>query len=308
MNGFRSIALAISLIVVISGAAWGWFTWRTVDSRQAHQWLTFANQASQHVTYEASGSTTWQGTTATFSLSQGRQGRYLMQLTDNSGQITMLGDDGHYTWHQTAAKTIRIAKTSATAEFSGARSWILGKGTVAGRRSVRLRVQSGQLRKELSIDRETGVTLAMVTLTGGREIGRMRLERIAYQPVTVPSCPQHAETEMPLVSRQQLTALLGGAQPVEPAWLPKGMTARGSFREWCDCCQQDMVVLRYSDGVRAVTLFEVLGDHQCMMSAGCHMAPEGSELISNRRVGSITVIAVGDLDNKTLTKVMQSLR
>jgi negative regulator of sigma E activity len=178
---------------------------------------------------------------------------------------------------------------------------------VAGRSSVILRVQRGNLSKELSIDRETGVVLRMVTTDHRREVSRMVIQHITYEPVTVTPCPPDAETAMKPVSHPEVSTILG-RQAVEPRWLPDGMTARGTFREWCNCCQQEMVVLRYADGVRTLTLFEGAGHHQCAMAAGCHMASSGSAYVEARRVGRVTVTAVGDVDRETLANILRSLQ
>lgn len=307
MRRLHGAVIIIGVAALIVGALWGWQTWRRVDGRTANQWLAFTHQATQNVSYEASGQTTWHGTPASFTLAQADQGRYLMRVTDAKGQACLLGDDGESTWYQAKGKTIRTASASPTPVPTHARCRILGTATIAGRPSVTLRVQSGDVRKDLSIDRETGVTLAMMTANRQREVSRMTIERIAYQPVAVARCPMHAKATMQAMSRDESAALLG-TRPVEAGWLPTGMTLRGVFRQWCTCCQQETAVLRYSDGVRSVTLFEMPGGYMCGLESGCRMAPTSGELIDSRRMGNITVVAVGNVDRKTLTKVIEHLR
>ncbi|MHB0935665.1 MAG: hypothetical protein ACYDCO_07495 [Armatimonadota bacterium] len=307
MTRFRYALISVLLLAAAAGVTWAWLSWRTVDGRNASAWLAFTHQASQRVSYRANGHTTWQGTPATFSLTQGEQGRYVMRVTDARGQLCTLGHDGRFTWYQANAHTVRTAKTEAAPMPSHVRSRIVGTSTVAGRPSVTLRVRSGNLSKALSIDRETGVVLRMVTTDHQREVSRMDVQHITYEPVTVTPCPSDADTAMKPVTHPEVSTILG-RQAVEPHWLPDGMTARGTFREWCNCCQTEMAVLRYADGVRTLTLFEGAGHHQCAMAEGCHMAPSGSAYIETRRVGQVTVTAVGDVDRETLAKVVRSLQ
>lgn len=306
MNRRAGIIVGVLLGVIAAAGWWGWSHTRTVDGRNAAAWLALARTAAQTVAYRAEGQTTAQGKQAAFTLNQGAGGRYTMQV-EGPGCACSMGHDGQYAWYRAGGQEKRVASAPTSTLPDAANARILGTGSVAGQPVVRLRVRSGQVMKDVSLDRRTGVVLAMETREGWRTVSRMHVTRIAYQEVTVAASPAEAQIAIRPATRAELTKLLG-APPVIPAWLPRGLTARGSYRTWCDCCKTELAALRYGDGVRSLTLFQAGGAHHCAMAGGCRMAPTGCDLVQSRRVNNLTVIAVGNLDQSALAKVLSSLR
>jgi negative regulator of sigma E activity len=250
------------------------------------------------------------GTPATFTLDQGKQGQFEMTVVDAHGRRCLLGDDGRYSWYRTGSKTVRTAAGSNALPLPvKANSKILGIGTQAGRRVVRLLVQNGDVAKEISIDRNTGALLAMTTRERRRVVSRMQFHHIVYQKdVPIGVCTKSAGLTTIHTATQAEVAQLLKAQPVVPTWLPESMKSQGMYREQCQCCRQEMAVLRYSDGLRSLTLFELPGEHTCMMTQGCQMAPAQDDLLDSRRIGNISIITVSDLDRVTLQHVLATLR
>ncbi len=299
----RRLLLLVLVLAVAAGGAWAWLHGRTVDGRSAPQWLALAQRAGQTVAYRATGRTTYQGQSAAFTLTQGPRGRYIMQI-EGAGCRCEMGNDGQYAWYRTDTKTVRTASVPAPA-LPAPNGRILGTGTVAGQPAVQLRVRSGQTVKDISLDRQTGVVLAMTTREDRRTVSRMTVEQIAYRDVAVAESPGGSATLEP-ASAADLQQLLG--TPVQASWLPRGMTERGRFTSWCDCCKGEIGVIRYSDGVRSLTLFQSAAPSMCAMGEGCRMAPSGSALIDSRRIGNLTVIAVGNVERATLQRVLAGLK
>lgn len=300
--------IGIGLLLALAATAfviWEAEGTRRIDGRTAHGWLLLAEHARQSVPYQAEGRTVAQGTTARFELQQGKQGRYAMQVTDAKGKHCTLGFDGAQVWYATGARTVSAPGNDTAHLPESADVHLLGTDTIAARPAVRLSLRSGDVRKELALDRKTGVVLAMASYDGKREISRMQLDNIIYRAVEVPSRPADAADVRPATLRQMRERI--GHAPLQPTWLPEAFTARGMYVDSCSCCQTAMAVLHYSDSLRAVTLFEFVGDHACAMSEGCRMAPRSGELVESRRVGKFTVIAVGNIDRRTLDRLLDSL-
>ncbi len=134
----------------------------------------------------------------------------------------------------------------------------------------------------------------------------MEITNINYKDVELGN-----NKEMPTVVRSatagEIRNLLG-RNALHPDWLPNGMKLRGEYLDWCDCCQRNMAVTSYSDGMSGVTLFQMSGTHHCAMASGCHMAPSNQALIETRIVEKTTIVAVTDIDKKSFTKMLDSLK
>ncbi|HEY3416030.1 MAG TPA: hypothetical protein VGM23_04005, partial [Armatimonadota bacterium] len=280
----RRLPLILFLALALFGAAlWQFGILRWVDGLTAGEWVIMARRAATSITYHAEGTSVTGGMQAGFTLDQGRQGCYLMRLTDARGRRCSLGCDGTQTWYQTGQKSGQAPSTETAVIPAHGFARILGTATVAGRATVRVLLQDGQTRKALSIDRETGVILAMTTIFRHREISRMRLDTIDYRRnIVIPRCQIASPTGLRAVTPEALSKLLGRSI-IRPRWLPDGFKPRGTYLTTCDCCQGPLAVIRYADGMNALTLFEMHG-MTCDMGDGCKIAPTGSALVATRRV------------------------
>lgn len=301
--------LGIMLVLAALFALGVWVLWapRRVDGHTAAQWLTMVEAASRSASYQAVGTSTTGGHSARFVLAQGRAGCYTLRTTDAAGQCCTLGYDGQCLWYandQHAAQV--VAGQPAATRPTRAASRILGTGRRAGRPVVLLSVQSGMTRKVMAVDRQTGVILAMTTEMARRSVSEMRVDAICYQPVTVPRCAVSSAEAMEVATPARARAVLG-RDALRPCWLPAGMAVVGSYLAPCCCNPHGMIIVRYSDGVSTLTLFQTKGC-QCAMGTGCLQAPTEHALVESRTFGDIRVTAVGSLDAGTLQKVMASLR
>lgn len=303
------IGLGVILLALLVGTgSWGYGLLRQVDGRSPAQWLAYAAQASQQVAYHAEGHSITNGKTTHFNLTQGTDGRYLMTTRDSQGRSCSLGYDGNQLWYSSGNKQEKLA----VAQYAGApmpkQARILGTATIAGRPVVQLAVSNGSQRKILAIDRKTGVVLA-VTTRGQRHIeSEMRIDRVEYRPVVVPACAMPCATLAKTVDRVTLAKKLGG-RVLEPHWMPKGYALTEMLLEPCNECGQPMGVLRYSDGISALTLFE-MSQHEkmCGMGEGCCQTREEHTLVASKTIGNYAVTAVGSVDVNTLRKVLDHLR
>lgn len=301
----RMVIVLISVAVLVLGGM-TWLTYRTVEGRTAASWLAFAQRASREVTYLASGQTATGKMRADFVLQQGTGGRYHMQVTGADGMQCELGDDGERVWARNANGVTTVPRTKAASLPQ--RGWLVRTGQTAGQPSVTVRTQRGHVQKLVTIDRETGVILGLTTLAASRAVSRMQVTRIAYAGVApIPPCPIATRKAMQATTVADLQRHVA-LTPVEPQWLPQGMRLCGRYLDWCDCCRREMAVLRYSDGVRSLTLFEANAMTMCAMGKGCHMAAGGNSLVEMRTHGRVTIIAVGDLEPGVMKRVLNSLK
>lgn len=303
----RLILLLVAILAVFGTALWQFGILRWVDGLTASEWVIMARRAANSITYYAEGTSVTNGMHASFTLEQGRQGCYLMTTTDSQGRRCSLGCDGTQTWYQTDKTSGQAPSTDTAMLPVHGVARILGTETVAKRATVRIEIMDGQTSKILSVDRETGVILAMITRFRGRETGRMQLNTIDYRrQIAIPRCKVSSPTGLRAVSMEELSRALG-RNVILPHWLPNGFKSQGTFLTTCNCCKGPLAALRYSDGMNALTLFEMNG-MTCDMGDGCKMAPSGSALVASRRVGSLHITAVGDLEESTLQKVLKSLK
>ena len=302
------IGLGITLLLLVGVSLWGYGYVRRVDGRSPAQWLAYADQASQQIAYHAEGQSITNGTCARFMLDQGTDGHYVLTTRDAQGRLCSLGYDGSHVWYSTGAKQEKITVSRAQDTPVPERARILGTATLAGRPVVRLSVTNGRLQKTMAIDRETGIVLAMATSVRRHLQSEMRVDRVEYRPVAVQPCTMECATRAKAVDRATLAAQLGG-KIVEPHWLPDGFMLTDTLLEPCGECGQPMGVLRYSDGMSAITLFE-MSRHamMCDMGEGCRQTGSAHALVANTNVGAIAVTVVGTVDATTLQKIMDHLR
>ena len=211
-------------------------------------------------------------------------------------------------WVETKNKRTRIESAAMTTLPAGLPARMIGTAAIANRPAVCLLVTRDEMAKEVAIDRKTGVILRMITRQGKDEVSRMVVEEIAYGPVTLKNGDARAVSTIKSATPQKDISVPARQTEVRPRWLPAGMAPRSADRTWCDCCRIEMVVVRYSDGLRSLSLFEMGGAHHCAMNEGCAMAPAAGALVESRQVGTITVVAVGDLSARQFARMMDSLR
>lgn len=299
--------LLVAAIVIIGAACWFIAGHARVDGRSAAGWLEFARRENRAVAYHAEGQTRTDGQQARFILDQGNDGRYSMRVTGPGQQQCTLGYDGRQLWYTTGSQTEKRADTDGPIPPVNAKARILGTGAVAGRPVVRLSVKSGNSRKTISIDRQTGVILAMTTMFRRQVVSEMTVEQVTFGPVRVMSCSGQQASAIESATPAQLTQMLGGTL-LHPGWLPAGFAPTGTFTSSCNCCAREVAVLRYSDGVRTLTLFEMRSRMMCAMGKGCQMAPTGNALVAARCIGELSVTTVGNLDAGTLQRVVDNLK
>ena len=300
------LMLLIAVAVAIAAVGWHWTENRRVDRLSGREWLAKTERAAQTVSYHAEGRTTVEGKQATFTVDQDTGGRYSMQIIDANGHHCSMGYDGKRAWYSAEDKheaTVPGARQPATA-LDGR---VTGTSTVAGRPAVLLSVRSRSVKKLVAVDRDTGVILSMRTLFGDKRVSEMAIEKIEYRAVEPVKAAQNAEPVLRAATPQQLAKLLG--RPVlQPHYVPHGMKLKGTYQDRCPCCGTDMAVLRYTDGLATLTLFEMRSKMMCAMEGGCHMAPGANALFESRIIGDLTVAAVGTVSAKELDRVLDRLK
>lgn len=308
MKGWKGISIGIVILLLVVAGMWGYGYIRRVDSRTPAQWLAYADHANQSVAYHARGYSVTNKVHATFSLDQSTDGRYNMTTRDTKGHVCSLGYDGSHVWYTagTTQEKMTVAASKETPVPDHAK--IVGLGIIAGRKVVRLAVTNRQIEKSLAIDRSTGVVLSMSTRVQGKPVSAMVIEQIAYRPVAISSCSMACCARAQSINRTALEKQLGG-KVAEPQWLPTGYVLTDMLLEPCGECKMPMGVLRYSDGIGAVTLFEMSQhDMMCSMGAQCHPAATNHTLVDSKTIGTLSVTAVGTMDARTLQQIMKSLR
>lgn len=308
MKSWGRVALAFFILLLIGAGIWGFSYIRRVDGRSPGQWLAFAEQASSMVAYHAKGRSLANNTRATFILDQSTAGRYVMNTRDTQGNLCSLGYDGSQVWYSTETKKEKMAVAAKMAIPVPERAKIVGLGTVAGRAVVRLAIASGHLQKSLAIDRRTGVLLSMTTRMQGHPVSEMLIDSISYQPIDISPCTEECSMRAQSTDRTTLERHLG-EKIVEPRWLPDGYTLSDMLLKRCDECEKPMAVLRYADGVGAVTLFE-MPQHEmtCTMCTTCRPAATAQTLVASKTVGAFIVTAAGTMDMRTLQRVLDSVQ
>jgi len=308
MTTRRMVAVSLGLLLLVGGATlWMCTHYQQVDGRTSTAWLAYAQQSARTVAYHAEGHTVSAGKSVHFTLDQDQKGRYLLHLDALGSHRCTLGDDGQKVWYQTGHTAQAAAIGSDAVPPVRVANYLVGLNTIAGAPAVAIAVHGGQTDKLIRLDRHTGVVLAMTTWFRHRVISDMTIDTIDYHPTTVAACPALPAALHP-IDTARMTALLG-APPLRPRFLPRSFVAAGAFEDTCPCCGSKMVVLRYSNGLNALTLFEMRGGHTgcCACGPGCHVATDKNALVETRSVRDYTVIAVGSLDARAMGRVLGSL-
>jgi len=303
---FSLLVLLIVAAVALAAAGWQWTENRRVNGRSGSEWLAMTERAAQTVPYHAEGRTTVEGKQARFTVDQGTGGRYCMRIIDVKGHGCSLGYDGKRAWYSAEDKT-ESAAPGIRRPAMALHGRVTGTSTIAGRPAVLLAVRSGSLKKLIAVDRKTGVILSMRTLFGDKRVSEMVLDKIEYRAVEPGAQAPNAEIILQAATRQQLAKLL--AHPIlQPSRIPSGFKLEGTYKDRCPCCGTDMAVLRYTDDLATLTLFEMHSSMMCAMEGGCHMAPGENALVESRTFGDITIAAVGTLTAKELDHILDSLK
>lgn len=303
---FTLLMLLIAVAVALAAAGWHWSENRRVDGLSGREWLAKTEHAAQTVPYHAEGRTIVEGKQAKFTVDQDTGGRYCMKIVDADGRNCSMGYDGKRTWYAAEDKQ-ESAVSGAKQPTAVLHGRVTGASIVAGRPAVLLSVRSGSLKKLIAVDRKTGVILSMRTLFGDKPVSEMALDKIDYRAVEPVKGAKDAQAVLQAATPQQLSKLLGHAV-LQPNKAPRGMKLEGTYQDHCPCCGEDMAVLRYTDGLATLTLFEMRSGMMCAMEGGCHMAPGKNALVESRTIGDITVAAVGTLSAKELDRVLDSLK
>lgn len=311
MKQRRSVWIGAMLTaVLLAGVAlWGYGYLRRVDGRSPAQWLAYADFSSRTLSYHAEGHSWTAGLTSHFVLDQGRNGCYSMSTRDVRGQQCTLGFDGRQLWYTAGSKLGKIAVAPTPQSLNRQRrSRILGTAIMAGRPVVRLAVKSGAIRKTLAIDRATGIILAMTTQDDRQLQSTMVVDHIDYRDVAAHPCPCGCGMLAQHVDHAVLATQLGGTV-YTPHWLPAGMSLTDMLAEPCPECGQPMGVLRYSDGITAITIFEMAPNGMmCAMGNGCTQTADAHAIVAHATVNGYAITAVGTLDAATLNKVLASMQ
>jgi|GEM_PF-1665745 len=300
------LPLFFIVAAALAVAGWQWMQNRRVDGRNGSEWLGMVDKAAQTVSYHAEGKSTVDGKTASFTIDQGTGGRYCMRLVDGEGRGCSLGYDGERAWYaaEEKAETVNPGDRQAAIASHGR---VTGVTTIAGRPAVLLSVSSGTLRKQIGVDRNRGVILSMRTFFRSKQVSEMRIEKIEYLRTRPAEPAADSASILRAATPPQLEKLLG--RPIlRPTILPKGFRFEGSYRDHCPCCGTEMAVLRYTDGLATLTLFEMNHGMMCAMEGGCHMAPGENALVESRTIGNLTIAAVGTLTAKELDRILDSLK
>lgn len=302
------------MAAVFCGGFQLWRATRSVDGRNTAEWLKLADATSRSASYRAEGRTTANGHELTFTLEQGEGGRYSMLVNGTGGRECYLGKDGDQIWNRTGKQLTRAFPSGRPENPLRVTRRISGIGSTAGRKTVLLQVESGPVLRSLAIDRQTGIVLATSTSFQGKELNRMVIDRISFQAVSTPPCAglygaRCLGRDGPEVSEAlpgEIEQLLKRAALV-PRQLPKGFALRRTFLQWCDACLQEMAALRFSDGQRSFTLFEIPSPVTFDIKKGCVLLRDGTDLVESRKLGETTIVAVGNLERTVLTDALTSL-
>lgn len=302
-----SMAVVLGLALLIGAGVYGYRLLRRVDGRTAAGWLAFAERASRTVAYHAEGVVLTNGTRARYTLEQSTGGCFTMTTRDAGGRRSTFGYDGGKLWYATGTKSASINSSSSGSVPATTRGRILGTAVVASRPAVRLAVASGPVEKVLTLDRRTGVVLGMTTSIHHRVLSKTQVDSIDYRDVPVTKCAVCCPPTTHTASLPEITRALG-APVVQPGWLPPGFALSSTLLGKCDMCKHDMATLRYTDGISAITIFEMPASCGCSMGEGCYQAPAGSAIVENKVVGKMSVTIVGSVEEGTLKRILVGLR
>lgn len=311
--------------IVAVGAAWP--AREAAARRSAARWLMAARAADQRCDWYGLQQTQVQmaGRTLTsrVRLDHRAPGSTRREYLDGELAGCLVLQEGRQQWR--CDPRLGWALASAAPEdlpldLRGWRARLTRGQTVAGRRTVLVRLERRELRRELWLDRETGLLLRMRMRRAGQatdtwfsefSLGR-RAEEVDFTP---PVGPQRSLSEVHPGPTQ-----LVATPPREPTWLPRGYRRLpGEYRYHCPCgCGMVAAHLVYSDGLNQVSVFYLDPAHAgCALSDGC--CREGGAqvgcVLSAGAAGPLVarfgperlVVVMGDLPNADLARIAGSV-
>ncbi|MCC7493161.1 MAG: hypothetical protein IT204_12465 [Fimbriimonadaceae bacterium] len=322
MNGRRLIGLALAALLL----GGGWTAAQRRAQQQAERWLATAQRATQQTAHygrqrskvEVAG----HRQESQVDLDQRDDGRTRLayQSGDAAGTLVVSSGPKQWRWDPQLRRTVEgEALADPLSELPPGR-WRVGPGgLVAGRPTVLLRT-AGPPRRELWIDRASGVVLRTVTigpeLTTRTEFLSFSLGRragVSFEP------PQRDRWVLNEVLDLRACSRRCGFTVRPPRWLPGGLRLLGSSCYHCPCgCGMLAAQLRYSDGGRTVSVFQqdrrYIG---CVISAVCcEQGSAASSCIAQRHAGlplvarvdrQPVVVVLGDLPEATLARIADSV-
>ena len=258
---------------------------------------------------------------------------YRLEYLRGGQSLGGIASDGRHVWRvrpdgQSGPGCERMAAWDETALATiSARYWVLltGRGRVAGRPAYRITIlPRGAERplRELWVDAERALVLRarQFDLSTGARVVETWFTHVEYDALpTVPAVgagPPMPPAFSSLVTAERL-ARVAGFQPLAPTRLPGGFVLRGGLITDCPCgCEIRVVHLRYSDGVRGVSLFQrVDAPHQCVDEAVCcghtpqgRVQTGGGMRFLTLRRGGLEVTLVSDLSEEKLRQIGSALQ
>jgi negative regulator of sigma E activity len=300
----------ITVLLLLAGAV----IWRQVAAERAGAaWLTRAAAAERTLAYDAEGVTEAGGVRATFRLRQ-RDGGYTLTYTDPAHAGTVLtSTNGTVTLTATDMR-VQQAGTSAAPLTALLAQHYVATATRRHGTLVDLLVRRHRWSRPvlaLTINTATDIPVARTRYDAeGKVIQHTALTRLTVSG-TRTCCAEQSVPSLPAAEAQARFTWWA------PRWLPAGFALTGYRVTPCACgCGDQVLQATYSDGLRALAVFQSeMGDHGCGAGDACGAGQQGSCVGSRfadvhmvgRTVGARTIAVMGDLDDRTLTRVARSI-
>lgn len=337
----RRAVVAFALLVALAGV--GWAGWRVERNHAAVALVQRTHRASSQVCLVGLARTTiWvngrpvQGTSMVL---RDRGGRSRTHYLTGPSRGLLMGSTGEVLWQQEKnGAMVQFSRYGSTPTVQSTddilanyRPRLMGRGKVAERSTAVVGLferRTGALAKRLWIEHETGVILRQEAYDpAGYLLGRTEYQAVVFPeglearlflpPVRVQARVQTPPTTSRRVSPPRLAELVGFPLRT-PTYLPQGYRLQGHFAFECPChCGGHVAHIRYSDGLRALSIFE--GDpkhHNCALAdltrAGSVAAtvmpgPGQVQAVALTKQG-VAILVVGDLPKEELTRIIYSLR
>ena len=332
------ILLALAALVP-AAIALGLYS-NTSRSRLGAAIVNEASNRSQTACYSAATETqaVFCGRTVTSAARMLRCGQAMWRVEYLSAPATgiLTGSDGDIQWRLVPGRDVVIRSASTPDDprrlMENYRARHVGYEKVAGRpvHVVNLIDARGRLARRLFVDRERFVVLrSQVFDRRGRLVGETTIQQIHFLPQMPVNLFQIPSDYWPPVAQKQSprecavsTEALGkaaGFQVAIPRWLPESYTLKAACMLRCaHSCGCRVVHLRYSDGIRSLSVFETNKGHHA--SCPFNLEAQRGRTMSKHPVqyGPGTafadlektpfIIAFGDLPGDQLEKVVRSAR
>lgn len=331
--GRRALLLLglLAAILLLLGSASGFAdtAWRDVwDSETAGKRLSLQGQARTMILTEDGE----------------RHATALIRAANGKLRLDYARDDHHWSLIDDGARLIHLHPKKQTATFrprtsmatdralaeSNYRARVVGRATIAGRQTQVIEVaprQGGQVTWRLWLDRATGFPLKRERynsdgkLTSGTEFTSVQF-KATFPPDTfsVPAGWQTREegADGQKRSLSDLSRELG-FPVVAPGYVPPGYVLQGGSTERRGEHQRLTAALRYTDGLRVLTVYErphsehkAGEERQAEPDRKPHHRPgevydRGGEKVLRRITKSRIIVVVGDLAAPQLTRVAESI-